>query len=165
MKALAQGICSNKTLKSLSLSFCGIDEKGADSLFQVIIYQSSLIQEMDLSGNKLGDKGAILLFQGLSCARSLEKISLADNGINQTKEVLDSIQVAWHKNTKLKKYDLKHNNITDDGVDRLCLILEDPGCQVFECQISEWINEDTLTKFNAALASKKPKKGKKGKKK
>lgn len=38
MKNLAKGLCSNKTLKSLSLTFCGIDEKGADSLFQVIIY-------------------------------------------------------------------------------------------------------------------------------
>lgn len=69
-----------------------------------------------------------MLFQGCVAARSLEKISFADNGINQTKEVLDAIQHAWTKNNKLKKYDLKHNNITDDGVDRLCLILENPEC-------------------------------------
>ena len=75
--------------------------------------------------------------------------------------------MAWTKNSNLKKYDLRHNNMTDDGVERLCsILLENEKCAVFECQISEWISEETLAKFTAALASKKPKKGKgKGKKK
>lgn len=42
-------------------------------------------------------------------------------------------------NTKLSKYDLKHNNITDDGVDKICEILENGASHVFEIEISEWI--------------------------
>jgi hypothetical protein len=68
------------------------------------------------------------------------------------------------KNKKLSKYDLKHNNITDDGVDVLCEILEKAN-HVFECEISEWVQEETLAKLEARLSANKPKKGKKGKKK
>jgi|688.fasta_scaffold1787051_1 Ran GTPase-activating protein (RanGAP) involved in mRNA processing and transport len=57
------------------------------------------------------------------CAKSLERFVIADNGINQSEGVMNAIELAWTKNQKLKRYDLRHNNITDDGVDRLCEIL------------------------------------------
>ena len=57
------------------------------------------------------------------CAKSLERFVIADNGINKSEGVMNAIELAWTKNQKLKRYDLRHNNITDDGVDRLCEIL------------------------------------------
>lgn len=67
-------------------------------------------------------------------------------------------------NKKLSKYNLKHNNITDDGVDYICdTILPEAG-HVFEIDLSEWIQEETLQKLNDRLGANKPKKGKKGKK-
>jgi hypothetical protein len=67
-------------------------------------------------------------------------------------------------NVKLSKYDLKHNNITDDGVDKICETLKEAN-HIFEIEISEWVNEETLAKLNERLAANKPKKGKKSKKK
>lgn len=67
-------------------------------------------------------------------------------------------------NKKLVKYDLKHNNITDDGVDKICEFLEQSP-HVFELEVSEWINEETMQKLQDRLTANKPKKGKKGKKK
>ena len=67
------------------------------------------------------------------------------------------------ENKVLSKYDVKHNNITDDGVDRICEILAKAN-HIFEVIISEWVQEGTLKKLTDALAANKPKKGKKGKK-
>lgn len=68
------------------------------------------------------------------------------------------------KNKTLTKYDFKHNNITDDGVEAIIEIL-DTATHVFEVGISEWVNEETYEKLQKALTNNKPKKGKKGKKK
>ena len=78
--------------------------------------------------------------------------------------MLDSLETCWGRNKTLGRYDLKHNNITDDGVDRLIAMLGEAP-HVYEVEISEWINEETMELFNKALVANKPKKGKKGKKK
>lgn len=80
----------------------------------------------------------IRLCEGLACAKSLEKISVGDCQFNDKKEVLEAIAFCMSNNKKLSKYDLKHNNITDDGVDQLCIVLETAN-HVFEVEISEWI--------------------------
>lgn len=49
---------------------------------------------------------------------------MGDCQFNDTKLVLGALEFCMTRNKKLAKYDLKHNNITDDGVDRLCEILE-----------------------------------------
>lgn len=68
------------------------------------------------------------------------------------------------KNKTLPRYDFKHNNITDDGVEAIIEILTMAN-HVSEVGISEWINEETYEKLQKALLANKPKKGKKGKKK
>ena len=68
------------------------------------------------------------------------------------------------KNKTLARYDFKHNNITDDGVEAIIEILEQAP-HVFELAVSEWINEETMGKLEQRLSQNKPKKGKKGKKK
>lgn len=40
---LAKGISQNKQLQSVSLTYCGIDENAAESLFEICIYQSSVL--------------------------------------------------------------------------------------------------------------------------
>lgn len=49
-------------------------------------------------------------------------------------------------NKVLKRYEFKHNNITDDGVDAIILILTE-AAHVFEVGVSEWINEETYEKL------------------
>ena len=44
-------------------------------------------------------------------------------------------------NKKLSKYNLKHNNITDDGVDFICDKILPEANHVFEIDLSEWIQE------------------------
>lgn len=104
--------------------------------------------------------------QGLCCAKSLTKVSVSDNQFSDTEEVLNQIQKTWKKNEKLTKYDFKHNDITDDGVEFLIGCLKESG-HVFELGVSEWINEETMDALQKQLKENKPAKGKgkKGKKK
>ena len=78
--------------------------------------------------------------------------------------MLENLQFCMINNKKLSKYDLKHNNITDDGVDKICEFLLEAN-HIFEIEISEWVNVETLNKLADRLSANKPKKGKKGKKK
>jgi len=38
LKQLANGVALNKSLKSLSLTFCNIGQEGAQSLYEILIY-------------------------------------------------------------------------------------------------------------------------------
>lgn len=101
---------------------------------------------------------------GTACAKSLQKLDLSDNQFSDSKEVLAAMKFCLVKNKTLCRYDFKHNNITDDGVEAIIEILETAN-HVFELGISEWVNEETYEKLASRLNSNKPKKGKKGKKK
>ena len=165
LKHLVQGVSQNKQLQQLSLTYCGIDEHAAESLFEIAIYQYSELKELDVSGNPIKDAGVIKLFEGLACSKSLEKVSAGDCQFNDSKEVLEHLEFCMTSNKKLSKYILKHNNITDDGVDFIADQILPNAQHVFEVEISEWVNEKTMEKLQLALAANKPKKGKKGKKK
>lgn len=77
--------------------------------------------------------------------------------------MLDAIKNTWKKNEKLTKYDFRHNDITDEGVEFLIECLKESS-HVFELVVSEWINEETMDALQKQLKENKPSKGK-GKKK
>ena len=80
---------------------------------------------------------------------------------------MEAFERCMSKNKTLGRYDIKHNNITDDGVMFFVGILPEKANHVFEIEISERIKKETLAEFREKLAANKPKKGKKrkGKKK
>lgn len=59
MKYLAEGLCMNKNIQQLSLTYCNIDSTGARYLFEILIYQGSQLEEIDLGGNHLRNDGTI----------------------------------------------------------------------------------------------------------
>jgi Leucine-rich repeat (LRR) protein len=99
----------------LSLTYCGIDSTAAQALFEILIYTRSALEEINLSGNLLRNDGTEKVLQGTSIAKSLKKISLADNQFNDDERMLKAIEFCMVKNKKLTKYDFKYNNITDLG--------------------------------------------------
>ena len=72
------------------------------------------------------------------------------------------MRMSMNSNTTLAKYDLKHNNISEDGMTELCTILGESK-HVSMVTLSEWISSDMMTMLQEALAANKPAKGKKGK--
>ena len=76
---LAHGLAINPTLRMLSLTYCNIDERAARSIFEILIYSRSKLEEVNLQGNMLRNEGVIEVLKGVSIAKSLKKIGLADN--------------------------------------------------------------------------------------
>jgi len=102
---------------------------------------------------------------GTSIAKSLKRINLSDNQFNDVPETMECIRFCFLKNLELGRYDFKYNNITENGVEELCKILEEAR-HVFELDITERISKEMAEKFKEKLQDNKPKRGgKKGKKK
>lgn len=76
MAYLAEGLRQNKNINMLSLTYCNIDEEGANSLFEILIFQGSVLEEIDLGGNHLKDDGSIKILKGAAAAKKLTKLGL-----------------------------------------------------------------------------------------
>jgi len=150
VKALAEGLSQNKVITSISLTYCNIDETAARSIFEILIYQQSVLEEMNLGGNHLKNAGTIEVLRGVSCAKSLKKIYLSDNQFSEEDIVLDAIEKCMKKNQNLGRYDFRYNFISDYGVSRIIEILEVAN-HVFEVEIPERISTTTLTAFKERI--------------
>lgn len=62
--------------------------------------------------------------KGLSIAKNLKQIVLADNQFLEEDDVLEAIHDCMCKNQVLGRYDFKYNFISDYGVLRICDTLE-----------------------------------------
>jgi Ran GTPase-activating protein (RanGAP) involved in mRNA processing and transport len=137
MKRLANGLSLNKTLTSLSLTYCNIDAQGARALFEVLIFSKSTLEEINLTGNHLRNEGVTVVLRGLSIAKSLKKIFLTDNQFNDDPDMLEAFKSCMKKNKTLGRYDLKYNNIQEDGVNFFMELLETELKHVYELEFSE----------------------------
>lgn len=124
MRRLADGLSINKTITSLSLTYCNIDFKGARALFEILIFTKSALEELNLTGNHLRNEGVMVVLRGLSIAKSLKKIFLTDNQFNEAEEVLEAFRICMIKNKTLGRYDLMYNNITETGVSFFMDVIE-----------------------------------------
>ena len=57
----------------------------------------------------------MLILNGVSIAKELKKIYLADNQFNEEPEMLESIKSCMSRNKSLAKYDFKNNDLRDNG--------------------------------------------------
>ena len=161
---MAQNLGNNSQIQILSLTYCQIGVEGAHGLFEIIIYQNSKILELGLTGNPILNEGAIKIFQGLACAKSLNTIYISDCQWEANEQVMAAIKNCMTTNLLLAKYDIKHNSIEDEGLDQLTEILG-TARHVSMVMVSEWLMSESFTKLQDALVANKPAKGKKGKKK
>ena len=72
-------------------------------------------EELVLTGNQLRNEGAMMILNGVSIAKELKKIYLADNQFNEEPEMLESIKSCMTRNKSLAKYDFKNNDLRDNG--------------------------------------------------
>lgn len=115
LKTLAQGLAINKNLTSLSLTYCNITAEGARPIFEMLIYTQSALEELVLSGNHLKNEGIIVIFRGVQVNKKLEHLHVADNQFDDDDEVMEAMRLAMSRCKTLPHYDIRYNNITDDG--------------------------------------------------
>ena len=74
MGYLAEGLRQNKNIVNLSLTYCNIDEKGAKNIFDILLFQGSQLEDIDLGGNHLRDSGSIEVLRGASASKNLKRL-------------------------------------------------------------------------------------------
>ena len=92
---------------------CGIDDAFAAAISQVLT-RTSILTELSLFGNSIGNSGAIHLSQALKANSSLTSLDLMDNSIGDSGA--SSLFQALTANSSLTQLDLKDNSISGDGV-------------------------------------------------
>lgn len=61
------------------MKYCGIDKDGSRAIFELLIFSKSKLEILDLTGNHLRNEGTKMVLNGVSVAKELKKIHLADN--------------------------------------------------------------------------------------
>lgn len=114
---------------------------GARSIFEILIYSKSKMQEIILTGNNLRNEGVKIVLQGVSIAKELKKVYLADTQFNEDLAMLEAIKSCMLKNKTLAKYDFRFNDLKDEAVlffiDMLGPEEEGKVSHVTEIEISE----------------------------
>lgn len=87
------------------------------------------------------NEGVKEVLNGVSIAKELKKIYLADNQFNEEPSVLEAIKICMTRNKTLARYDFRNNDFKDDAVIFLTEMLgpEEDGkiSHVTEIEISE----------------------------
>ncbi|XP_039506918.1 NACHT, LRR and PYD domains-containing protein 12-like isoform X4 [Pimephales promelas] len=126
--------------RSAQLSDCGVTAEGCAALASALRSDSDL-RELDLSGNKIGDKGVKLLSDGLKDPHcKLEKLTLRCSGV--TDEGCAALASALRSNSHLRELDLTGNKQQDSGVILLSNGLKDHHCKLkklwlWDCEITD----------------------------
>ena len=113
---LSEGLKTNENLKLLSLCYCDIDAEGARSLFEILIFQKSKLEELILTGNHFRNEGTKTILNGVSIEKELKKIYLADNQFNEEPDMLECIKTCMTRNKNLARYDFRYNDLLDEAV-------------------------------------------------
>ncbi|XP_048020981.1 NACHT, LRR and PYD domains-containing protein 12-like [Megalobrama amblycephala] len=126
-------------LEKLRLFDCNITAEGCAALASALRSNSHL-RELDLTQNKIGDKGLMLLSDGLKDPHcKLEKLRL--NNCDITAEGCAALASALRSNSHLRELNLTENKTGDKGLTLLSDGLKDPHCKLEK--LRKWMNPTT----------------------
>jgi Ran GTPase-activating protein (RanGAP) involved in mRNA processing and transport len=163
--SLAKGLKLNSTLKRLSLRFCGIRENGGTPISDIISFQRSSIESIDLEGNHLGGTGVKNLCPGLKSNTSLLQISLADIGLSSSDcGALESFGESICKHKTLTELNFMRNIIGKPGALALSKHLEH-NKKIISIKVDTTLCPESYEALCRIPACEKKKRKKKSKKK
>ncbi|XP_035986476.1 NACHT, LRR and PYD domains-containing protein 3 [Fundulus heteroclitus] len=124
-----------KTAKRVCLSACELSEKGVAVLSSILSSKGSILKELDLSYNNLGDSGVTQLAIGLESPNcSLETLRLI--GCKLSWKSCDTLATSISSHACLRVLDVSNNDLTDSGVQNICGGLENPQCKLESLRLS-----------------------------
>ncbi|XP_076139100.1 NACHT, LRR and PYD domains-containing protein 3-like isoform X2 [Alosa pseudoharengus] len=127
---------TNCRLETLRLVGCGLTEESCKVLTSALQSEHSLLKELDLSSNPLGDSGVRFLSVGLKHTNCrLETLRLADCKITHNScEIVASV---LQSTNSLIKLDLGENDLGDSGVKLLSNGLSSPHCKLQTLRLAD----------------------------
>ncbi|XP_050926879.1 NACHT, LRR and PYD domains-containing protein 3 isoform X4 [Lates calcarifer] len=125
-----------KAAKKALLSDCNLTPGCCGHISSVLSLESSALEELDLSRNKLQDSGVELLSDGLKSPNcKLQRLRLISCGLSERScEALASVLSS--QSSTLKELDLSNNNLQDSGVKLLLASLKSPHCTLETLRLS-----------------------------
>lgn len=124
-----------KIAKRACLSACDLSERGIEVLTSVLGSQNSIMKELDLSYNNLGDSGVRQLAVGLESPKcTLEILRLS--GCKLSWRGCDTLATIISSQSSLRELDVSNNDLMDSGVQSLSGGLENPQCQLETLRLS-----------------------------
>ena len=100
------------SLAKLNLSNNNISDEAADDI-ATVLFQYISLEELDLSYNNLGALGSLHIIRNMIKMSNLIKLNICSIGI--TEIAADDIVTILNNNTKMKELDLSYNNIKTTG--------------------------------------------------
>ena len=134
----------NSTLFKLNLSGNKIGNKGVKT-FSEIIGINTTLQELNISSNKIKDEGAKRLAEAIQVNTTLQELNISSNKITDegAKRLAEAIQV----NKTLQELNISSNKITDEGAKRLAKAIQ-VNKTLQELNISEnWISKEGVMRI------------------
>uniref|UniRef100_A0A3Q1CDE4 B30.2/SPRY domain-containing protein n=3 Tax=Amphiprion ocellaris TaxID=80972 RepID=A0A3Q1CDE4_AMPOC len=152
VSVLAVGLRSpHCTLETLSLSQCDLTQKSCDAIGSTLSSDSTLLRELDLSGNNL--QGIKPLCSGLRSQHcKLETLRLSECNLQEC--CADLASVLSSSSSNMRELDLSGNDLQDVEVKRLCVGLASPDCTLDTLGLSFCgVTEEGCTHLASALSS------------
>ncbi|XP_062407853.1 NACHT, LRR and PYD domains-containing protein 3-like [Sardina pilchardus] len=116
-----------KAIKQARLGWCHITFKSCEQLGLVLTQSSSLIRELDLSGNKIQDYGVEMLSRGLGNPKcKLKQLKLTNCSL--TERSCECLASVLSTGSSLRELNLSGNRIQDAGVELLTDGLKSTCC-------------------------------------
>ena len=100
------------SLTKLNLSNNNISDEAADDI-ATVLFQYISLEELDLSYNNLGALGSLHIIRNMIKMSNLIKLNICSIGI--TEIAADDIATVLNNNTKMEELDLSYNNIKTKG--------------------------------------------------
>ncbi|XP_058600723.1 NACHT, LRR and PYD domains-containing protein 12-like isoform X2 [Onychostoma macrolepis] len=143
-----------KESRSVQLSKCGVTDEGCAALASALRSNPSNLRELDLSGNKLGVSGVMLLsgvIQNLLC--KLEILRFRDCGV--TDEGCAALASALRSNpSHLRELDLSGSKLGDSSMKLFSAVLANPHCKLEKLWLSDCcITDEGCVALDSALRS------------
>mmetsp|Transcript_52 Transcript_52/g.111 ORF Transcript_52/g.111 Transcript_52/m.111 type:complete len:349 (-) Transcript_52:233-1279(-) len=168
--ALCRGLRTNRYLKQLHLAYCNITPEAGAPLGDMLSYSGLGLVILNLQGNRISGVGLGGMCPGLARNRSLQFLSLADNGIGEIdgdEEHIRAFGASMIACETLTHIDLLYNRIGEAGAKMLQPFLLPENTRIKQFLVDASLPETYFASIfrRDTSGGKKKKKGKKGKKK
>lgn len=108
-EAISKGLTDNQSLTSLNLSKNKIMTKGATHIFESLQGENSKLQNLDLSSNSIESEAIESLIHTLEDNNVLKKLNLYNNMLSET--IGRSLAIACKNNKSIQAINLSYNNL------------------------------------------------------
>jgi len=163
MKKLIVGLRMNSNIDQLSLVNCGLTEKSSINLLELLIFKDSKIKELLLEGNNLTAKGAIMIFKAMKLNKTLVRLDIADNNIEESEDFIDAfIKFVKSSRNPVELLNLQKNNINMATCNALSQALVGLDHNFQNILLPDKVDKDVQNRILEFMKAKnKKKKGKK----